>query len=152
VSPTRCCWPAGSLTGQLTAPLLLLLTFANGIGLAMRWPVFAAIVPQVVPRADLPAALALNGIAMNLSRVVGPVLAGALLAAGARRRCSCSTPAGGVAFVLILRWRSASRAPARCPASASSAPCAWACNFAMQSPRLRRCCCASSCSSCRPPR
>jgi MFS family permease len=32
--------------GAITAPLLLALTFANGIGLAMRWPVFAAIVPN----------------------------------------------------------------------------------------------------------
>jgi MFS family permease len=103
----RCRWPGAH------APLLLLLTFANGIGLAMRWPVFAAIVPQVVPRAQLPQALALNGIAMNLSRVVGPVLAGALLArhqpgGGVRAQRA----AGGVAFVLILRWR-ASRASQR---------------------------------------
>jgi len=34
------------------APLLLALTFANGIGLAMRWPVFAAIVPELVPRSQ----------------------------------------------------------------------------------------------------
>ena len=68
-----------SLAGLLTAEMLLLLTFTNGIGLALRWPVFAAIVPQVVPRAQLPQALALNGIAMNLSRVVGPVVAGVLL-------------------------------------------------------------------------
>ncbi len=66
-----------AVSGVLTAPLLLFLTFLNGIGLAMRWPVFAAIVPQVVGRPELPAALALNGIAMNLSRVVGPAIAGA---------------------------------------------------------------------------
>ena len=45
--------------GAMTPPLLLALTFANGIGLAMRWPVFSAIVPELVPRAQLPAALAL---------------------------------------------------------------------------------------------
>ena len=39
-----------SLADALTAPVLLLLTFTNGIGLAMRWPVFAAIVPQIVQR------------------------------------------------------------------------------------------------------
>ena len=66
-----------ALTDSLTAPLLLRLTFANGIGLAMRWPVFSAIVPEVVPREQLGAAMALNGISMNLSRVVGPVVAGA---------------------------------------------------------------------------
>ena len=46
-----------SLLGMLTAPLLLFLTFTNGIGLAMRWPVFAAIVPGIVGRPELPAAL-----------------------------------------------------------------------------------------------
>ncbi|HEY6132649.1 MAG TPA: MFS transporter, partial [Rubrivivax sp.] len=70
-----------ALTDALTANLLLGLTFVNGIGLAMRWPVFAAIVPEIVPRAQLSPAIALNGIAMNLSRVIGPVLAGVLLAA-----------------------------------------------------------------------
>ena len=43
--------------------------------------VFSAIVPEVVPREHLGEAMALNGISMNLSRVVGPALAGALLAA-----------------------------------------------------------------------
>ena len=56
----------------MTAPLLLVLTFANGMGLAMRWPVFAAIVPELVSRHQLSAALALNGIAMNASRIIGP--------------------------------------------------------------------------------
>ncbi|REN15653.1 MFS transporter, partial [Mycobacterium tuberculosis] len=64
----------------MTAPLLLALTFANGIGLALRWPVFAAIVPELVPRPQLPAALGLNGIAMNASRIVGPLTAGMLIA------------------------------------------------------------------------
>ena len=61
-------------------PLLLALVFFNGIGLAMRWPVFSAIVPELVPRAQLPAALALNGVSMNASRIVGPLVAGALIA------------------------------------------------------------------------
>src|SRR3989344_1280523 len=68
------------LAGGMTAPLLLALTFANGIGLAMRWPVFAAIVPELVSRPQLPAALALNGVAMNASRIIGPLLAGAIIA------------------------------------------------------------------------
>lgn len=66
--------------GWVSPPLLLALTFANGIGLAMRWPVFAAIVPEIVSRPQLPAALALNGVSMNISRIVGPLVAGALIA------------------------------------------------------------------------
>src|ERR1700741_5009915 len=68
------------VSGMASPALLLGLTFANGIGLAMRWPVFAAIVPDLVPRAQLPAALALNGVSMNASRIIGPLLAGALIA------------------------------------------------------------------------
>jgi MFS family permease len=95
-----------SLSGALTAELLLLLTFLNGIGLAMRWPVFAAIVPAVVDKPSLPQALALNGIAMNLSRIVGPALAGALLAAFSSAAVFVvNVVLAAAAFVLILRWR-----------------------------------------------
>ncbi len=71
---------AAVLTNSMTPLLLLVLTFANGVGLALRWPVFAAIVPELVPREQLPAALALNGISLNASRIVGPLVAGALIA------------------------------------------------------------------------
>ncbi len=99
-----------SLSGALTAPLLLALTFGNGIGLAMRWPVFSAIVPEVVPRAQLGSAMALNGISMNLSRVVGPVVAGALLtAAGSTMVFMLNAVLAAVSFMTILRWRSQPR-------------------------------------------
>lgn len=96
-----------ALADALTAPLLLALTFANGIGMAMRWPVFSAIVPEVVPREHLGAAMALNGISMNLSRVVGPVVAGAILASmGSGVVFVLNTLLAAMAFVTILRWRS----------------------------------------------
>jgi MFS family permease len=102
-----------ALAGVLTPATLLLLTFLNGIGLAMRWPVFSAIVPDVVTRQQLPAALALNGISMNLSRVVGPMVAGALLAAASPASVFVlNAVLAAVAFVLILRWKSAPKASA----------------------------------------
>jgi MFS family permease len=126
-----------SISGQLTATLLLVLTFSNGIGLAMRWPVFAAIVPQIVPRAELPAALALNGIAMNLSRVIGPVLAGALLAAFSPAIVFVlNTVLAAGAFVLILRWKSAPRTSAL-PGERFVGAMRVGLNYAMQSPRLK---------------
>lgn len=66
--------------GLMSPLLLLVLVFFNGIGLAMRWPVFAAIVPEVVSRPQLPSALALNAVSMNASRIIGPLVAGALIA------------------------------------------------------------------------
>ena len=126
-----------SVAGLLTAPLLLLLTFSNGIGLAMRWPVFAAIVPQIVSRSQLPAALALNGIAMNLSRVIGPVLAGALLATySAAAVFVLNTVLAAVAFVLVLRWKSEPRTSAL-PGERFVGAMRVGLSFALQSPRLK---------------
>ena len=94
------------LLDMLTAPLLLALTFANGVGLAMRWPVFAAIIPEVVSRPQLPQALALNGIAMNGSRILGPLIAGALIAsAGSVWVFVLNAVLAVAAGILIMRWR-----------------------------------------------
>ena len=90
----------------MTAPLLLALTFGNGIGLAMRWPVYAAIVPELVPRAELSTAIALNGIAMNTSRIVGPVVAGALIASlGTGYVFLLNAALSLAAGFVIMRWR-----------------------------------------------
>src|SRR5258705_1273104 len=71
---------AVSIGGRMTAELLLALTFAHGVGSAIRFPLVAAMTPTMVPRADLATALALHGVSFNGARVVGPVLAGLLLA------------------------------------------------------------------------
>ena len=126
-----------SVGNLLTAPVLLALTFSNGIGLAMRWPVFAAIVPQIVPRAELSAALALNGIAMNLSRVIGPVLAGGLLAAFSPAVVFVlNTLLAGAAFILILRWQNTPRVSAL-PGERFLGAMRVGLNYALQSPRLK---------------
>jgi MFS family permease len=93
--------------GWMTAPLLLALTFGNGIGLAMRWPVYAAIIPELVTRRELPNAVALNGIAMNTSRVIGPVVAGALIASlGTEFVYVLNAVLSLAAGFVIMRWKS----------------------------------------------
>ena len=95
-----------TFTNSLNAPLLLFLTFTNGIGLAMRWPVFAAIVPDLVVREQLPSALALNGVAMNASRIIGPLIAGALIAsAGTEYVFALNMILSLGCTVLIWRWK-----------------------------------------------
>ncbi len=92
--------------GQMTPLLLLLLTFINGVGLAMRWPVFAALLPELVPRRELPAALALNGVSMNASRIIGPLTAGALIAsAGTEWVFVLNAVLSVVTGLVIMRWR-----------------------------------------------
>ncbi|HUP96818.1 MAG TPA: MFS transporter [Usitatibacter sp.] len=92
-----------ALSGLMTAPLLLALVFANGIGLAMRWPVYAAVLPEVVPRPMLGEALALNAVAVNTSRVVGPLIAGVIISAAGTEyvfalNCAVSIMSGVVLF------------------------------------------------------
>ena len=92
--------------GLLTPHILLALVFTNGIGLAMRWPVFAAIVPEMTPRMLLPQALALNGVAMNVSRVVGPLAAGVIIASiGSRYVFALNMALSIGAGLALLRWR-----------------------------------------------
>jgi hypothetical protein len=61
--------------------LLLVLTVALLTGDAIETPTWRALLPELVGRADLAAASALNGIEFNFARAVGPALAGALIAA-----------------------------------------------------------------------
>lgn len=90
----------------MTPVWLLVLVFANGIGLAMRWPVFAALVPELVPRQQLPQALALNGVSMNASRIIGPLLAGSIIATlGSAWVFFLNAVLACVSAVIIWRWK-----------------------------------------------
>jgi MFS family permease len=101
---------AVAAAGALTPYVLLALVFSNGIGLAMRWPVFAAIVPELTPRMLLPAALALNGVATNLSRVVGPLVAGAIIASiGSQYVFALNLVLSVGAGLTLFRWRRESK-------------------------------------------
>jgi MFS family permease len=71
-----------TLAHAMSAPLLLALTFVIGIGSALTAPAWSAIVPELVPREDLVQAIALNGIGFNLTRAIGPALAGFLILLG----------------------------------------------------------------------
>ncbi len=76
---TAACLAVMALTGSATPWLLVTLTFSMGLGTAMTMPAWAAIVPEVVPRTELPAAIALNSMGVNIARAVGPALAGVIV-------------------------------------------------------------------------
>src|SRR4051812_27120247 len=70
-----------ALMGWATPSLLLLLTFSLGLGAALNAPAWQAIVPELVPRNDLSAAVSLNSVAFNIARAVGPAIGGFVVAA-----------------------------------------------------------------------
>lgn len=67
--------------GGMTPLLLLAFTFAIGTGAAFVSPAGQAIVPSLVPREELQPAIALNSMGINISRAIGPALAGVLITA-----------------------------------------------------------------------
>lgn len=69
-----------TLAGWITPWLLLTLTFCLSLGGAMNNPAWQAIVPELVPRSELPAAIALNSVGFNLARALGPALGGLAIA------------------------------------------------------------------------
>jgi predicted MFS family arabinose efflux permease/quinol monooxygenase YgiN len=70
-----------ALSDRLTVELLVGLTFVGGVGAALMGPTWQSIVPELVPKADLRNAVALNSLGFNIARSIGPALGGALLVA-----------------------------------------------------------------------
>ena len=67
-------------TGRITPLSLLVCLPLISIGLSMRMPAIAALIPEMVQTHQIPAAVSLNNVAQNGSRLVGPALAGAIIA------------------------------------------------------------------------
>jgi MFS family permease len=61
--------------------MLIFVTFAIGTAAAFSAPVWQILAPEMVPREQLASAVALNSVAINASRSVGPAIAGVMVAA-----------------------------------------------------------------------
>jgi MFS family permease len=68
------------LTGHVEVWYIFVLSFVSGCGQAFGGPAYQSLIPQLVPRRDLPNAIALNSTQFNLSRVLGPTAGGIVLA------------------------------------------------------------------------
>lgn len=122
----------------MTPGVLLALVFANGLGMAMRWPVFSALVPELVSKAHLSSAMALNAVSMNVSRIIGPLLAGALIAsAGTMWVFVLNAALSIISGVVLLRWKR-EQVPAS-PLGRERLPSAMrvGLQFVKESPRMR---------------
>jgi predicted MFS family arabinose efflux permease len=66
---------------SVTPDILLVFTFLSAAAAALIMPAWQAIVPQLAPRQHLKSAVALNSMGLNVSRAIGPALAGVIIAA-----------------------------------------------------------------------
>jgi len=93
--------------GQMPPALLIAFTFLLGAGAAVQLPTWAATVPELVPRTQLRAASRLDLVSVNVSRAVGPALAGVVIAHLGGVPVVFALNAASVIFlaVALLLWR-----------------------------------------------
>jgi MFS family permease len=100
-----------TFVGVISPWTLLALTFLLNIGAAMNSPGWQAIVPELVPRAELPDAISTNSAGFNLARAVGPALGGLMVAAFVLAARGAGivfllNSASFIAVIIVLyRWR-----------------------------------------------
>jgi MFS family permease len=100
-----------TFAGVISPWTLLVLTFLLNIGAAMNGPGWQAIVPELVPRAELPDAISTNSAGFNLARAVGPALGGLMVAAFVLAARGAGivfllNSASFIAVIIVLyRWR-----------------------------------------------
>jgi MFS family permease len=122
----------------LTTPLVLLsLTLALGAGAAMNAPAWQATAPELVPRADLPAAVTLTGLALNLGRALGPAFGGIVVALAGAWAAFLLNAVSFLGVILVLYgWR---RRPQSSPGPRERVPSAIRAGirYARHAPALR---------------
>ncbi len=105
----------GSLR-MLNPSLILIAVFLLGIGFACNAPAWTSLIPDVVTKEELPSAVTLGGVQMNISGVIGPALGGLLLPViGANAVFAVNAAGFFLVLTAILSWhnpRKRSRAPA----------------------------------------
>jgi MFS family permease len=90
-------------SGRLGIAAILLVAFATGVAQSQSAPTYQAVITSLVPRERIANAVALNSLQFNLSRAVGPVVAGLLLAHAGTGWCFAANAASFVAVILALR-------------------------------------------------
>ena len=86
-------------TGVVEIPMVFAMAFVLGLVNAVDMPMRQALAADLVPRHVLANAIALNSMAFNSARVVGPALAGVIIAAGTAATGSVTA---GVAINLAI--------------------------------------------------
>ncbi len=82
--------------------VIYLATLLSGLTSGISAPALMAVMPRLVPTHQLAAAGALNALTMELSRLVGPLIAGALLARAGLPSCFLLVLAGAALVPLLL--------------------------------------------------
>ena len=90
--------------GRLGIVPILLIAFLTGLAQSQSAPTYQAVLTSLVPPQQIPNAVALNSLQFNLSRAVGPVIAGVILARWGTGPCFAVNAVSFLAVIVAL-WR-----------------------------------------------
>jgi predicted MFS family arabinose efflux permease len=117
---------------------LLAFTFVLGAGAAVSGPAWQSVVPHLVPKPDLPAAIALNSAGFNLARAAGPAIAGVLIGwAGIAAPFIVNALSFAAVIAAFWWWRRPAASPGRRPPERLTAAIGAGLRFARDSRPLR---------------
>ena len=132
-----------TFAGIISPWTLLVLTFLLNVGAAMNNPAWQAIVPELVPRSELPNAIAVNSAGYNLARAVGPALGGLMVAAFATVMLGAGVVflVNSLSFVAVIfvlyQWRSSPLYKSALPAERLSGALLSGLRYLRYTPDLR---------------
>jgi len=92
------------LAGAVKPWMVIVLSLVVGITDALSMPSFQSIVPSIVERDQIATGIALNSTQFNLSRILGPALAGILMSGVGAVGCFAVSAASYVPFILVALW------------------------------------------------
>jgi predicted MFS family arabinose efflux permease len=92
------------VAGLVQAWMIIALSVVVGITDALSMPSFQSIVPSIVKHEDIGRGLALNSTQFNLSRILGPSIAGVLMSSVGVMACFALSAASYVPFIGVALW------------------------------------------------
>src|SRR5439155_7331618 len=90
--------------GRLGIFPILLFAFLTGLAQSQSAPTYQAVITSLVPPRQIPNAVALNSLQFNLSRAIGPAIAGVLLARAGVGACLAANALSFLAVIVAI-WR-----------------------------------------------
>jgi MFS family permease len=90
--------------GRLGLAPILVVAVLTGLAQSQSAPTYQAVLTTLVPPAQIPNAVALNSLQFNLSRAIGPAIAGLLLVRGGAGVCFAVNALSFLAVIVAI-WR-----------------------------------------------
>ena len=89
---------------RLQIGIIILFSFLIGTTDSLSMPAFQSIIPSMVPKEEIPRAVTLNATQYNLSRILGPAIAGGIMASLGAAACFGANAFSYLPFFIALFW------------------------------------------------